>query len=843
VPGTVLKARYRIVGPIGRGGMGEVFRADDLRLGQAVALKFLPESLENDADRLERLYTEVRLAREITSAAICRVHDVDDVDGLHFISMEYIDGEDLGSLLRRIGRLPGDKALELARQLCAGLAAAHDKGVLHRDLKPQNVMLDGRGRGRITDFGLATIAGDLNADEVRSGTPAYMAPEQLEGREVTVRSDVYALGLVLYEIFTGRRAIEGRTLEELTRRHREQVPVPPSTLVSDVDPAVDGAILRCLEKDPARRPASALAVAALLPGGDPLAAALAAGETPSPELVAASGRREGLSPRQVWVCAAIVGAAVVASVGLSAHTDVTQMVPLEKAPAVLEDRARAVLTRFGYSDTFADRLSGFSVDRSFLHHSAAQDHSARRFDALRLGRPSAVQYWYRQARNLLVPWNVTESAGWDDPPWTSPGMIGVKLDTQGRLYQFYAIQSRLEADTDTPAAPPDWKPVFEEAQLDPALFTAVPPRRLPIFQSDARAAWEGAYPERPDLKIKLEAAAYRGRVVSVQIVGPWSPTAPTPMAASRQSGRWIGLAMGLLVAALAVGIPAHLARAHVRSGKGDRAGARRLGVWMLATSLLGWALGAHHVADRAELSLAMGAGGIELLRAAYIALLYLALEPYVRRRWPSTIVSWMRLVGGSPQDPLVGRDVLIGIAWGAATAGLTSVVAAAVRRLGLPAPFPKVVSLDALLGWPETVSTIASFQTAAVGWGMGLLLVAALVRGTGSRTKRGLFAALATAVMGIGSPMMIQHAERPGVGMALTGIIAFTLVTVLARVGLLAAIVGCYVGSLFDLPLSTRLDDWSGGPTLFLVVFVSALTIWSGRTALAGRPLLPSTGD
>ena len=150
------------------------------------------------------------------------------MEGLYFLSMEYVDGEDLGSLLRRIGRLPTDKALEIARKLCAGLAAAHEKGVLHRDLKPANVMLDARGQVLLTDFGLAGLAGEIEGAEVRNGTPAYMAPEQLAGEEVTVKSDIYALGLVLYEIFTGKLPFESDTLAGLMRAQRESVPVSPS---------------------------------------------------------------------------------------------------------------------------------------------------------------------------------------------------------------------------------------------------------------------------------------------------------------------------------------------------------------------------------------------------------------------------------------------------------------------------------------------------------------------------------------------------------------------------------------------------------------------------------------
>jgi len=132
----MLAGRYRIVGLLGRGGMGEVYRADDLKLNHPVAVKFLPKGLDDDPDRLERFLTEVRLSRQVSHPNVCRVHDVGEVDHQHFLTMEYVDGEDLASLLRRIGRLPGDKAVQLARQICAGLAAAHEQGILHRDLPP-----------------------------------------------------------------------------------------------------------------------------------------------------------------------------------------------------------------------------------------------------------------------------------------------------------------------------------------------------------------------------------------------------------------------------------------------------------------------------------------------------------------------------------------------------------------------------------------------------------------------------------------------------------------------------------------------------------------------------------
>ena len=211
-PGAVLAERYRIVAALGRGGMGEVYRADDLKLGHAVALKFLPRALSANPRLLEYFRAEVRNGRQVSHPNVCRIYDIGEFDGLTFLTMEYIDGEDLASLLRRIGRLPPDKALEIAHQLCAGLSAAHDVGLVHRDLKPANIMLDGRGHARITDFGLAVALSDSAGRQEPAGTPAYMAPEQRAGAPATVKSDIYSLGMVLFEIFTGKHALERDSL-------------------------------------------------------------------------------------------------------------------------------------------------------------------------------------------------------------------------------------------------------------------------------------------------------------------------------------------------------------------------------------------------------------------------------------------------------------------------------------------------------------------------------------------------------------------------------------------------------------------------------------------------------
>jgi len=264
-PGTLLHGRYRIVGLIGRGGMGEVYRADDVKLGQSVALKFLPESLARDAEARAGFYAEVRLGRQVSHPNVCRLYDLIEVDGYHCLSMEYVDGEDLATLLRRIGHLPADRCVDFARDLTAGLAAAHDQGVIHRDLKPANIMVDGKGRAVITDFGIAALADDARAGS--AGTPAYMAPEQLAGAPASVRSDLYALGLVLRETISGERLFDGLSVESIKARHASAAAPELPRTSSDIPSALAAVVQRCTAHDPELRPPSAQAVLAALPGG------------------------------------------------------------------------------------------------------------------------------------------------------------------------------------------------------------------------------------------------------------------------------------------------------------------------------------------------------------------------------------------------------------------------------------------------------------------------------------------------------------------------------------------------------------------------------------------------
>jgi serine/threonine-protein kinase len=662
VAGTVLAGRYRVVSLLGRGGMGEVYKADDLTLDHPVALKFLPDSLGLSPSALARFHGEVRIARQVSHPNVCRVYDVGEVDGLRFLTMEFIDGEDLSSLLRRISRLPGDKAVEIARQLCAGLAAAHDAGVIHRDLKPANVMIDGRGRARITDFGVAAIAREVRGTDALAGTPAYMAPEQLRGQDASVRSDVYGLGLVLYELFTGKRAIDAQNVSEALLHHSTGTPVTtPSSWTADINPAVERTILRCLEADPNARPASAIQVAAALPGGDPLQAALAAGETPSPEMVAAAGTSTAMRPAAaVALVAAIIGLLAGTS-WFNRRQSIVDNVRSQLSVDVLTLRSREMLKALGYGDRLRAEASGFRYDSAYMMFDRQRGVDGR-IERLLIDRPSTIEFWYRESPEPLVvhaqplpggPPRVGR-ATLENPPPDGRGMRYVVTDIRGRLIEMRAVPPEFGV---IDAGPVNWELLFAAAGLDSRAFQPAPPEWTPPDASDERVAWTGVYPEQPGIPVRLEAAAYKGRVVAFRTLGPWDLKSSTELTRGQRRGMLVGwfiytLSIGGLI----------LAWINVRLGRGDKPGAWRLGMFILIASVMDWALSVDHVAGPGELMLFRLGMGTALVSAVSAYVVYLALEPHVRRRWPQVLISWSRVLAGRLRDPLVGRDILMGIA-------------------------------------------------------------------------------------------------------------------------------------------------------------------------------------
>jgi serine/threonine-protein kinase len=722
----MLAGRYRIVSLLGRGGMGEVYRADDLRLGQPVALKFLPRELERDRQRLDRFLNEARVALRVTHSNVCRVHDIGDVNGRHYISMEYIDGEDLASLLRRIGRLPEDKAVQLARQLCAGLTAAHEEGILHRDLKPANVMIDGRGRAKITDFGLASLAEAVEGIDVNAGTPGYMAPEQADGREVTQRSDIYALGLVLYELFTGKRAYEAGTREEMLQLQRDSMPSSPSGHVEGLDASIERTILRCLEPDPRQRPRSALSVAVSLPGGDPLAAALAAGETPSPEMVAAAGESEGLRPAVAWAALAAVLTLLAIATAIPASSSLLSYARLlPKPPEVLVDRSQEILGRVGHDAPAHDRARGFGVGWDYLGYIADQDPSTDRWGRLKTDREWAYRFWYRQSPRLMAPRNNRSVVGPGDPPLKDPGAADVELDAAGRLLGLTIVPPRV-ALSEGQSPDPDWSVLFEEAQLEDDRFQPVTPMFTPRVAYDARAAWTGTVAEAPDIELRVEAAAYGGRVVEFGVSGPWreseaqEPEPPSFWRSISGNPKLISYIVLLVLAAF-------LARRNLRQGRGDPRGAFRLALFLLLTQLVAWALISHHTPNLlVEWDNVVRATGHMLFFAGMVWLFYVGLEPFVRRRWPTVLVSWTRVLAGRLRDPLVGRDILGGAILGLGAALIEELARSIPVWFGSPPDIPRVGETLTLGSPLHAFAEVFDFPAGAIAqsvWGLLLLLI------------------------------------------------------------------------------------------------------------------------
>jgi len=846
VPGTMLNTRYRIVGLLGRGGMGEVYRAEDLKLGQVVALKFLPMEVTNRPDRLARFHQEVRLARQVSHPNVCRVHDIGEAGGQHFLSMEYIDGEDLASLLRRIGRLPPDKALELARQLCAGLTAAHERNVLHRDLKPANVLIDGRGRAHLADFGLADLSGHRRDVPEIAGTPGYMAPEQLAGRDLTTRTDVYALGLVLYEMFTGRPAL---TIDGIA-------PLSPSLHLADLDPAIERVILRCLEPDPARRPPSAIAVAAALPGGNLLAAALAAGETPSPATVAAAGEAGMLSPAIGALCFGGVLGGLILLAPIARDVNLIGLSRIDQSPQLLTERAHTVLRNLGEVAPAADEAIGFTSDIDYLQYIDEHDRSPARWRVLAGPQPPALLFWYRQSPRRIVPIGGANIVTRLNPPATRSGMVSLTLDRTGRLVSLLAVPPQIDPSSESrhgfEASAPDWSPLFAEAGLPLAQFSPVPPQRFPPIFAESRAAWSGVYPDRPEVPIRIEAAAARGRPVYFEIVAPWTRPSNEDVVPGNTSGERVGLLVRSFVTPLLLVVAGLLAVRNLRLGRGDRRGAMRLSLFILAAGAVSNTLAT------GDLQVLNRGPALMLFVPALAWLLYIALEPHFRRVLPETMIGWSRLLEGSVRDPLVGRDVLVGVLI-AIGDGLIFALHALLRRWsGQPPQFPVgassnpfdgvAASSDLLLGGRFALSRIiGSVMSISVWSGTMFAFLLLFVLYVLFRRR---VPAIAAMVLGLTAVYAATHggwllANAPAdhfppsvADIVLFAAVQSAVVFAAVRFGVLTMLVASFVSLLLTLmPIGLDPSVPYAFSSRVIVATVLALAVYGWRTALAGRPM------
>ncbi|TWU30332.1 serine/threonine-protein kinase [Bythopirellula polymerisocia] len=814
LPGTKIADRFRIVSLLGSGGMGDVYRADDLRLGQPVALKFLPSELAKDQKRLDYFHKEVKLARQVSHPNVCRVYDIGEVDGQFFISMEYIDGEDLKALLHRIGRLPNDKGIQIAQQLCAGLAAAHAQGVLHRDLKPANIMIDGQGQVRITDFGLATVTTDGENVAGMSGTPAYMAPEQLLRGQSSAGSDIYSLGLVLFELFTGKTTHQASSLAELQQLHEDSsAPRDAKDIVEDIDPSVDRIISRCLDPDPVNRPKSVSAIAAALPGGQPLDAAIAAGETPLPELVAASGGTGILSPTVATSYLIGILTLLVLAFIVIPRTSHIQAIGADDWPApVLRHQAREILRHLGIEEQ-RNSVDGFANRKRELRtveSQAEESPSSSRTDLIQTGPLHGLTYWYRESpedffvnefwREMWLSWNRANE--WS-PPWTVPEMNGVHLTPTGQLRWFRAIPAAEIAEAEL-ESPPEWLEWFDESitgidlsSLQPATWQGRPPDAFDQYQ-----AWEGNWPNS-DVPLKVQVASYRGKPVFFEVMS-------TNTSISGKASKdhvimgWIYVVVDL--------VPFLLAWYHYRRGRGDRRGARYFAIYIGCVTFIANLMLATHVQPPFEMGLLLFAGAVGSGAAVIAWVVYMGIEPLARRYWPSLLISWTRLLRGSFTDPRVGRDLLVGVSFGIGFAILERANGWWLGRIPTD-PEATMGNVRSLLGF------VVAVHTREMLWTFGLvvlLVVFTIVTRTKKIAPFALFALSAFVISQQGVSIAII---APLASMALQ-------IWILVYCGLLAAIAAATVMHLVVGVITTNLDAFYATNGLILVAIILAIAVY-----------------
>jgi serine/threonine-protein kinase len=832
LPGTKLGGRYRIVSLVGKGGMGEVYRADDLKLGHTVALKFLPKEFAAHPHRFEYFVNEVRLSRQISHPNVCRVYDIGEAGGDHFLSMEFVDGEDLKGLLTRIGRLPRDKGIEIAQQLAAGLAAAHDLGVLHRDLKPANVMLDGRGQVRITDFGLAKLAAEGAVAEV-AGTPAYMAPEQLARGETSVQSDLYSIGLILYEMFTGQRLHSAKSTDERVRRHDDSAPKHPSAVVDDIDPAVEQVILRCLKKEPHERFPSARAVAAALPGGDPLAAALATGQTPSPELVAHASGQEILRPPLALACFVSV---ILMMIGMAQYNRSTKIFPAE-SPGWLSVQAAKLLEELGHDPLPRNSAAGYDANKVL----AAGDVTVSKAELQQTRWPPPYRFWRRWSAGSLEPghFHRPERVRLNDPPQALRNSAAVVLDSTGRLLELLvmpdsASPSRASQDV-------DWTTLQKWARIDQLRRTVVQTEKTPPVHCDTVAAWRVKSPTGSDEDFTAQAGALGGRPIYFELVGVSESFGPPTEAG------WTGWA---IVFGSIFLVSIFLAWRHVREGRADRKNAFRVAMIVLAACACLEVLAIRPHEKPAAIHfisfLWERAGGHIAIHAVHVWIMYLAIEPYVRRIWPRMLVGWVRLLSGRPTDPLVGREILLGAVIGVA--------------LGFAGVLTDLIA--GWLGWPSSGAILPEFLVGGVAdlSGPRKLVITALLSFYGSvlwilayasillvcrlMIKRDWISSTAAALLICVSLLasvgrFIELPRALPVAAVVSMAVSIAIVLTITRVGLLAALSALAIFKFsYYSPISADITAWYGSHSLFTFAMTFAIAGYGLFVSLAGQPIL-----
>ncbi len=647
-----------------------------------------------------------------------------------------------------------------------------------------------------------------------------------------MKSDIYSVGLVLYEVFTGKLPFESDTLAGLIEARKRTTPITPSSLVRDLDPAVERVILHCLEPSPARRPASALAVAAALPGGDPLAAALAAGETPSPELIASAGEGAGLAPWIAIPLFAAVIAGIVVACWMTYRTSALPRMRLPYSPEVLAQKARDLVDRLGYGAKRVDDAYSIEWNHAAIGWVRDHDKPSPRWNEVLAQRLPLLEFWYRAAgselmgvefhNDLLTPDIVT----FTDPAPIECGMVNLRLDAEGRLISFQAIPPQREDPLkEVPVA--DWNALFAAAGLDSAQLQSDPPRWAWLAASDTRVAWIGKWPgtERP---LRVEAASWRGKPVAFSLMGPWTKPDRMP---EPSSGRvdFFFFAWGVLAVGICAGA-ALLARRNLVQNRGDRRGAFRLAAWIFSVLMAIWVCRMHFIPSVGMIGMFLVAICTAVFYGVVLWTLYVAVEPFVRRHWPRTIISWTSLLTGRFRDPVVGRDVLVGVAFGVTWSIIILLAGLWEHRF---TGEPEFIATDSLIGFRSTLGWLLIWIPYGVRAALVFFFLLFLLR----VLLRNQWVAAVAFVVFMTALNMVRSDNTLFEGVV-SGLIFAIAALVVLRWGLLALAVAFIVEPIRrSIPVTLNTSAWYFGAFMFLFGAVVVLAAYGFRVSIAGRRL------
>jgi serine/threonine-protein kinase len=684
-------------------------------------------------------------------------------------------------------------------------------------------MIDEEGRVRITDFGLAALSGHVKRTEISAGTPRYMAPEQLAGHSVNEKSDIYSLGLVLYEMFTGRPAFDADDALGYLRLHQTSEPIPPTAIVPEIDPQIEAVILACLRKDPAERPESALNVAAALPGGDLLAAALDAGQIPTREMLAASAAQgkidRRLMRRAVKVALAMFGSAVL----LGNNTHPIAVHGGVKSPDVLREKATEVARLASFEPTSKN------VDCRFF---PSADTDLSRFVtgvsgtslALAIPPEEKLLFHYRESDSPV------ESVDGEVLSFVLPGINPFHLDSDSRAETAITLDGQGRLLFFESNAPSSKNASFDQNALilasghNPMSLIPAPALTNPGFYAEQLHAFETHSEISPEQDVRIEIAGSHDCVRYFAVLAESTKTIGFPFRSTQT--RWTFVRTIRNTVFLLLLMAALLGAWKNWKSRGDLVGAARFGGFIFALRLLSGLLSTRHIGGYSEnIENAAAAAMIALCEGLIVTLFYLAAESYVRRWWPRALGCWSRMLAGKLRDPFVGRDIVIGrpvVFW----ANLVFLDRRLPGWMGWEArtQLRLFQGLENFLGTRFAVAGV--FDSLRGGIYQGLVLLFILVIATWLAGLRRWAALLITWI--VGAVMYAPAASHPatawtlfalgGVGVAVYVLTQWGLVSVLAA--LLVA------GLLGDFPITMDLNAWYAGYGIFAGAAVLGLGAW-----------------